>query len=162
MRFSLCNSFTGDTYLRLFDASGVNIKSNDDGCGRASVIDYTFTAACQQYTLKQGCYSSGTCSGTVTITGTSQAYTISGSYLIFGTSVSCTISCDTDTTTLDLVANSCTCKDGYDELSKNDDDEWSCTPSCDETSTTYDEDNNECICKSGYETLTLNTDANYF
>ena len=59
----------GDSYLRLYDSVGNQIASNDDSCGLCSRITHTFTGACQIYTLKQGCYSSGTCTATTSIIG---------------------------------------------------------------------------------------------
>ncbi len=64
-------NFTGDTYLRLHNAYGAEVAANDDACGgRGSSI--TFTAAVTgDYIIAAGCFSSGTCSGSVawTITG---------------------------------------------------------------------------------------------
>ena len=73
LTFSTCSSeggsCSGDIYLRLYDASNVNIASNDDSCNYCSSITYTFTAPCQNYQLYQGCYSTGSCSGQVAISG---------------------------------------------------------------------------------------------
>ncbi|MCE9671027.1 serine protease [Myxococcus stipitatus] len=55
---------TGDTYLRVDDASGAAVASNDDSCGTLSFGQFTATAA-GTYTLRAGCYSSGSCGGTV-------------------------------------------------------------------------------------------------
>src|SRR5262249_32097544 len=60
---------TGDTYLRLYN-NGVQVAANDDACGVLSQITYTASAG-GTYTIREGCYSSGSCSGTV-------AYQISG------------------------------------------------------------------------------------
>ena len=60
----------GDTYLRLFNATGSEVASNDDSCNYCSAITYAATGDCQTYKLKQGCYASGSCSGTVMITVT--------------------------------------------------------------------------------------------
>ena len=45
----MCTFFTGDTYLRLFNAAGEEVARNDDGCsgGYGSQFSYTYTGACQ-------------------------------------------------------------------------------------------------------------------
>jgi V8-like Glu-specific endopeptidase len=59
------STFTGDTWLRLFGPSGTEVSSNDDSCGGAgSSVTYTATAA-GNYQIRGGCYSSGSCTGTV-------------------------------------------------------------------------------------------------
>ena len=63
-------SCEGDTYLRLFDATGSFLTSNDDMggvCGLCSSFSYTFEQPCQYYSLHEGCYGSSSCSGTVHI-----------------------------------------------------------------------------------------------
>ncbi|MCP3104787.1 serine protease [Myxococcus sp. K15C18031901] len=55
---------TGDTYLRVDNAAGTTVASNDDSCGTLSFGSFTATAA-GTYTLRAGCYSSGSCGGTV-------------------------------------------------------------------------------------------------
>ena len=74
--FSQCSgdggSCSGDTYLRLFNAADSEVALDDDGCGATggcSIITYTFTDPCQVYTLKQGCFGTGSCSGTVFVSG---------------------------------------------------------------------------------------------
>ena len=63
-------SGVGDTYLRLFDASNVNVAANDDACGVLSF--FAFTAPITGvYQVRAGCFSFNSCSGTV-------AYTLSG------------------------------------------------------------------------------------
>ncbi|MEZ4364405.1 MAG: serine protease [Kofleriaceae bacterium] len=58
-------SFTGDTWIRLYNPSGAQVASNDDACGgRGSNLSYSATAA-GTYQIRAGCYSSGSCSGTV-------------------------------------------------------------------------------------------------
>ena len=58
-------SFTGDTYLRLFGPSATQVAANDDACGgRGSNLSYTATAT-GTYQIRGGCYSSGSCTGTV-------------------------------------------------------------------------------------------------
>lgn len=60
------SSFSGDTYLRLFNLSGSQVApANDDACGElGSQMVYTATAG-RSYLIRVGCYSSGSCSGTV-------------------------------------------------------------------------------------------------
>ena len=60
-------SFTGDTFLRLNNPSGTTVVFNDDACGGVgSNFTYTVPAgAGGNYQLRAGCYSSGSCSGTV-------------------------------------------------------------------------------------------------
>jgi len=74
-------SCSGDTLLRLFDSGGRQLMSNDDGCGtgqftKCSRLTWSATdkyiaqyGACQTFTVRQGCFGSGTCSGTVQILG---------------------------------------------------------------------------------------------
>ncbi|MCY1019953.1 trypsin-like serine peptidase [Pyxidicoccus sp. MSG2] len=59
------SSFTGDTYLRLYGPAATEVSSNDDACGgRGSSL--TFTAATAgNYEIRAGCYSTGSCGGTV-------------------------------------------------------------------------------------------------
>jgi hypothetical protein len=62
----------GDTYLRLVDSNGTQIDFNDDGgkCGtRASMISFYAEpdVASQNITIQQGCFGSGYCNATVTI-----------------------------------------------------------------------------------------------
>jgi hypothetical protein len=62
-----CN---GDTFLRLIDTvTGTEVASNDDNCGFCSSITHEFSSitTCQSYSLHQGCYSDGSCSGEVQI-----------------------------------------------------------------------------------------------
>ncbi len=57
-------SFTGDTYLRLFNGA-TQAAANDDACGgRGSSLTYTSPTA-TTLQIRAGCYSSTTCSGTV-------------------------------------------------------------------------------------------------
>lgn len=59
------SAFTGDTYLRLRGPSGTEIASNDDACGgRGSSLVFTATTA-GSYEIRGGCFSSGSCTGTV-------------------------------------------------------------------------------------------------
>jgi V8-like Glu-specific endopeptidase len=59
------SAFTGDTYLRLFGPGGAEVASNDDACGgRGSSFVYTVPTT-GNYELRAGCYSTGSCTGTV-------------------------------------------------------------------------------------------------
>jgi hypothetical protein len=57
-------SASGDTYLRLYNASGIEVASNDDSCGLASKMVFTSTGG-GSLQIRAGCYSSNSCSGTV-------------------------------------------------------------------------------------------------
>ncbi|KFA88930.1 trypsin-like serine peptidase [Archangium violaceum] len=55
----------GDSFLRLNNGAGTEVANNDDSCGgRGSYIKYTVPAA-GSFTIRGGCYSSGSCGGTV-------------------------------------------------------------------------------------------------
>jgi hypothetical protein len=62
-------SGTGDTFLRLYNPSGVAVASNDDGggsCGLLSNLTYTVPSdGAGAYQIRAGCFSSTSCSGTV-------------------------------------------------------------------------------------------------
>ncbi len=59
------SAFTGDTYLRLYGTTATQVASNDDACGgRGSLITYTATAT-GNYEIRGGCYTTGSCTGTV-------------------------------------------------------------------------------------------------
>jgi len=63
-------SGSGDTYLRLVDPSGTEIASNDDAggnCGLLSTLSLRVPVT-GTYTVRAGCFSSGSCSGTVAYT----------------------------------------------------------------------------------------------
>jgi hypothetical protein len=60
-----------DQYLRLFDASNNQITSNDDYCSVCSQITYTLKQPCQIYSIHEGCYSTSSCSGTISISSSS-------------------------------------------------------------------------------------------
>jgi len=65
------SSGSGDTYLRLFDAFNSQVAFNDDACGGLLTL-FTFTVATTgTFQLRAGCFSGGSCSGTV-------VYTLSG------------------------------------------------------------------------------------
>ncbi|ADO69257.1 trypsin-like serine peptidase [Stigmatella aurantiaca] len=58
-------TFTGDTYLRLYDTSGAQVAFNDDSCGgTGSNLSYTASAA-GTLQIRAGCYKNTSCSGTV-------------------------------------------------------------------------------------------------
>jgi hypothetical protein len=62
------SSGSGDTFLRLSDPFNTLVAGNDDACGSLS-SHFTFTAATTgTFQLRAGCFSSGTCSGTVAFT----------------------------------------------------------------------------------------------
>jgi hypothetical protein len=64
---------SGDTYLNLYDSNGNLVASNDDdSCSTASELSYTASSA-GVYTLKIGCYQSGSCSGTASYYTTGEA-----------------------------------------------------------------------------------------
>jgi V8-like Glu-specific endopeptidase len=55
----------GDTFLRLSAPDGTEVAANDDSCGGSS-SSITYTAPTSgTYEIRAGCFSSGTCSGTV-------------------------------------------------------------------------------------------------
>jgi len=62
------SSFSGDTYLRLFDQNVAQVAANDDACsGLGSQITYTAPNS-QRFEIHAGCYASTSCSGTVSWT----------------------------------------------------------------------------------------------
>jgi hypothetical protein len=67
------SSGEGDTFLRLFDQSNLEVAANDDACGDTGLLTlFTFTAPTTQiYRVHAGCFAERSCSGTV-------AYTLSG------------------------------------------------------------------------------------
>jgi uncharacterized protein YgiB involved in biofilm formation len=80
------SSFSGDTYLRLFNPSGTEVTSNDDACGGQG-SNFTYTASVSgNFELRAGCFSSGSCSGTVawTLTGGTTPAPSSGSFAYSG------------------------------------------------------------------------------
>ncbi|WP_404370425.1 C-type lectin domain-containing protein [Corallococcus coralloides] len=60
-------SGVGDTYLRVNNPSGQEVAANDDAGGACSTLsNITFLVTTSgTHTIRAGCYSSGTCSGTV-------------------------------------------------------------------------------------------------
>lgn len=63
---------TGDTVVRLFDPANNNVATSDDGPGCGLLSQLSFTAPqFGTYAIRAGCFSAGTCSGTV-------AYSVTG------------------------------------------------------------------------------------
>jgi microsomal dipeptidase-like Zn-dependent dipeptidase len=58
------SSGSGDTYLRLYGPGGTQVAANDDSCGLLTYLTYTASQS-GTYQIRAGCYSSGSCSGTV-------------------------------------------------------------------------------------------------
>jgi V8-like Glu-specific endopeptidase len=58
-------TFTGDTYLRLNNSAGTTVAFNDDSCGGTGSSFSWRVATSGTYTIRAGCYSTGSCSGTV-------------------------------------------------------------------------------------------------
>lgn len=71
LQFGTCSmigaSGSGDTYLRLYGPTGAAVASNDDACGVLSFVSYQAPSA-GTYEIRAGCYSSGSCGGTVAYT----------------------------------------------------------------------------------------------
>jgi hypothetical protein len=76
MKFSSCSVDGGSASgyynnLRLYNAAGSEIAVGGYGiglyCSNGAYFTYTFTEACQTYTLKQGCKDSDSCVGQVAI-----------------------------------------------------------------------------------------------
>lgn len=58
-------AFTGDTYLRFFGPGSTQVAFSDDACGgNGSSLSFT-AATAGNYEIRGGCYSSGSCTGTV-------------------------------------------------------------------------------------------------
>lgn len=98
-------TFTGDTYLRFYGPTGTQVAYNDDACGgRGSSITYTATSS-GNFELRAGCYSSGSCTGTVvwTISGGTPPAGSSGT---FNFNVSNTNSAQQNTANKDITAAS--------------------------------------------------------
>lgn len=69
---------SGDLYLRLYNSGLQQVASNDDGCGYSSgpsKITYTLTLPCQLYYIDMGCYQYTSCSGQVSVSGTTVSST---------------------------------------------------------------------------------------
>jgi hypothetical protein len=56
---------SGDTLLRLFDPSGVQVAANDDACGGLGSRFLYIAPTTGVYLLRAGCFNVGSCSGTV-------------------------------------------------------------------------------------------------
>ncbi|NOJ77583.1 serine protease [Myxococcus xanthus] len=72
LSFGTCNvtgaSGTGDSFIRLYNAAGTQVKFNDDGAGCGSLSHATYTVpagAGGTYQIRAGCYGNTSCSGTV-------------------------------------------------------------------------------------------------
>ncbi|RYH21676.1 hypothetical protein EON65_20290 [archaeon] len=91
LSLSNCAKYTGDTYIRLYNAANTQVAVSDDGCGMGSAIYYSVsTSGCQTYTLVMGCFGSNTCS--MTVTGTKSSIGDSKDYSYFSyTDISSTI-----------------------------------------------------------------------
>ena len=64
---------TGDTYFRLYDATGEEeVAYNDDWCGLCSNLAWTVdVAGCESFILEPGCYDGGhDCGGIISVTVT--------------------------------------------------------------------------------------------
>jgi hypothetical protein len=61
------SSGSGDTYLRVYGPTGAQVAANDDSCGLLTYLSYTATQS-GIYQVRAGCYSSGSCGGTVAYT----------------------------------------------------------------------------------------------
>lgn len=97
-------TFTGDTYLRLFGPTGTEVASNDDACGgRGSNFVYTVPTT-GNYELRAGCYSSGSCTGTVAWTIEAAPPPPTGTSGTFAFSASNTNSAQQNTTNKDISA----------------------------------------------------------
>jgi hypothetical protein len=71
-------SGSGDTYLRFYNPSGVQVALNDDACGVLSNFTYTVPVS-GTYLLRAGCFGSSACSGTV-------GYSVNGTLFSYSTS----------------------------------------------------------------------------
>jgi hypothetical protein len=60
-------SGSGDTYLRVYGPGGTQVAFNDDACGVLTFLSHTASQT-GIYQIRAGCYSSGSCGGTVAYT----------------------------------------------------------------------------------------------
>lgn len=62
---------SGDQFFRLYDSTGTNVATNDDACGLCAKVVYSLPvgAACQTFTLRQGCSGNSACAGSVAVAG---------------------------------------------------------------------------------------------
>jgi len=59
-------TFTGDTYLRLYGPSTTQVAASDNGCFNGYASRLTFTSITSgTYQIREGCYFTYSCSGTV-------------------------------------------------------------------------------------------------
>jgi hypothetical protein len=99
-------TFSGDTYLRLYGPNGLEVAVSDDACGGAG-SNFTYTASTTgNYQLHAGCYSSGSCSGTVawTLTSTEPPPPPTGGTLSYNASNTSSATVNTVTQSLTLTA----------------------------------------------------------
>ena len=82
---------TGDTLLRLYDSGGSQISTIDDSgnqCGLCSVMSTPYvisgSSVWSAITIREGCYGTVSCSGTVIISGVSEATILPVSYYASG------------------------------------------------------------------------------
>jgi len=61
------SSGSGDTYLRVYGPGGTQVAYSDDSCGLLSYLSYAATTG-GIYQIRAGCYSTGSCGGTVAFT----------------------------------------------------------------------------------------------
>lgn len=72
----LTDSFhAGDTYLRLYNPSSVQVAESDDACGLGSIVSYT-SPSTGTYLLQAGCLGNSACSGTLSISRRKAIYTL--------------------------------------------------------------------------------------
>jgi hypothetical protein len=59
-------SGSGDTYMRFYNPSGVQVAYSDDAAGCGALSNFTYAVpASGTYLLRSGCFSNSACSGTV-------------------------------------------------------------------------------------------------
>ena len=68
---------SGDQYVILFDASGNQLSVSHDSCGLCASLTYfvPMSSPCQTFSLHQGCYQQGACTGQMTVYGAAIAPT---------------------------------------------------------------------------------------
>jgi sugar lactone lactonase YvrE len=62
-------SCNGDQLLSLVNSSNTVLSTNDDSCSICSKIIYHTIGECQTYTIREGCFGSRSCSGSVSVSG---------------------------------------------------------------------------------------------
>ena len=65
----------GNQVIRLFDSNLNLILLNDDSCGLCSAVSFTTYLPCQTYSIHQGCFGNGACSGVMQVVGAALAPT---------------------------------------------------------------------------------------